>query len=220
MVCIVSWESVPGRQIRHFKHDAPIIGLPLTAMFSLYPIRPPMNESFSLQPDSPSLSRRKLLNFLTGAVVATTTGAVLYPAAKFFIPPSETSEDGGILAKDQLGNPILASQLLAEAPGSRALIAGLAGEPTYLTVRDDGTLSPMGIVDNCTHLGCTFPWNPNAQQFQCPCHGSLYDSQGRVVRGPAPLPLKLTRVVVKDEAIWLYPWHELDPRTGERPWWV
>ncbi len=27
-----------------------------------------------------------------------------------------------------------------------------------------------------------------AEQFQCPCHGSLYDLAGNVVRGPAPLP--------------------------------
>ncbi|WP_421654342.1 Rieske 2Fe-2S domain-containing protein [Leptothermofonsia sp. ETS-13] len=41
-------------------------------------------------------------------------------------------------------------------------------------------------MDNCTHLGCTFPWNAVDQQFQCPCHGSLYASDGTVIRGPAP----------------------------------
>lgn len=157
---------------------------------------------------------------MTGAVVATTVGSALYPVAKFFLPISETSADGGMLAKDQLGNLIPASQILAFAPGSRALVAGLAGEPTYLTVMEDGTLDRMGIVDNCTHLGCTFPWNPMDQQFQCPCHGSLYDNTGNVVRGPAPLPLKLTRVEVKADAIWLYPWKDIDPRTGEPPWWA
>jgi cytochrome b6-f complex iron-sulfur subunit len=170
--------------------------------------------------ESPSLSRRQLLNFLTGAAVATTTGAALKPIAQFFIPPREISEGGGILAKDKLGNPIPASQILAEPPGTRALIAGLAGEPTYLIVQENNTLDKMGIVDNCTHLGCTFPWNPNDQQFQCPCHGSLYAPDGTVVRGPAPLPLKIVHVTVKDDAIWLYPWHETDPRTGEQPWWV
>jgi cytochrome b6-f complex iron-sulfur subunit len=167
-----------------------------------------------------SLSRRQLLNFLTGSAVAATVGVALYPAARYFVPPQKVSARGGILAKDKLGNPIPASQILAEPPGTRALIAGLAGEPTYLTVQDDGTLRPEGIVNNCTHLGCTFPWNPVDGQFQCPCHGSRYTEDGTVVRGPANLPLKLVHVEVEGDAIWVYPWTETDPRTGEKPWWV
>jgi cytochrome b6-f complex iron-sulfur subunit len=169
---------------------------------------------------APNLSRRQLLNFLTGAVVASTAGAALYPAAKFFIPPAEGDGSGRIMAKDKLGNPIPASQILSERPGTRALIAGLAGEPTYLTIQDDGTLSSMGIVDNCTHLGCTFPWNGVDQQFQCPCHGSRYDAMGSVVRGPANQPLKIVHIAVKDDTIWLSPWTDTDPRTGTTPWWV
>ena len=43
----------------------------------------------------------------------------------------------------------------------------------------------------CTHLGCTV--NPDGQGgggFRCPCHGSVFDSNGRVLEGPAPKPLK------------------------------
>lgn len=152
--------------------------------------------------------------------MAVTTGYALYPVGKFFIPPKEVSEGGGILARDRFGNPIPASQILAEPLGTRALVAGLAREPTYLTVQGNGLLNERGIVDNCTHLGCTFPWNPIDQEFQCPCHGSLYDPEGVVVRGPAPLPLKIIHVTVKEDAIWLYPWTEIDPRTGKKPWWV
>jgi cytochrome b6-f complex iron-sulfur subunit len=169
--------------------------------------------------ESISMSRRQLLNFMTGAVIAATAGAAFYPA-RFFIPPSETSEDGSILAKDIKGNLIPASQILTESVGTRALVAGLAGEPTYLTVREYETLHPWGIVDNCTHLGCTFPWNGNDNQFQCPCHGSRYDPEGRVLRGPAPLPLRLAHVNIEGNYIRISPWTETDPRTGEKPWWV
>lgn len=177
-----------------------------------------MEENFYLE--SPSVSRRQLLNFLTGATIAATAGASLYPAAKFFVPPKEVGENGSILAKDIKGNLIPASQILAEPPGTRAAIAGLAGEPTYLTVQEDGTLHPWGIVNNCTHLGCTFPWNPNDNQFQCPCHGSRYDPEGKVVRGPAPLPLQLVRVNVVGDYIRIASWTKIDPRTGQKPWWV
>lgn len=174
----------------------------------------------SLPIDNPSMSRRQLLNFLTGSVIASTAGAALYPVAKYFVPPAESNEGGAIIAKDVLGNPIPASQILSEPPETRALVAGLAGEPTYLTLKEDGTLDNVGIVDNCTHLGCTFPWNEIDHQFQCPCHGSRYSADGSVLRGPAPLPLKLVHVAVQDNTIWISPWTEIDPRTGETPWWV
>ena len=175
----------------------------------------------SLEFDAPALSRRKLLNFLTGATLATAAGAALYPIAKVLAPPADKTGIGGAtIAKDKLGNPIPASQILVEPPDTRALVAGVAAEPTYLTVQADGTLSDRGIVDNCTHLGCTFPWNEQAQQFQCPCHGSRYAPDGTVVRGPAGLPLKLVRVKVEDDRILMTPWTEMDPRTGAQPWWV
>ena len=108
-----------------------------------------MSESLPLE--NPSMSRRQLLNFLTGAVVATTASTLVYPAAKFFVAPTEVGEDGSILAKDINGDLIPARQILAEPSGTRALVAGLAAEPTYLTVQSDATLHPWGIVDNCTH---------------------------------------------------------------------
>lgn len=170
--------------------------------------------------ESPSMSRRQLLNFFTGAVIAATASAALYPATKFFVPPAEGNSDGSIIAKDSLGHPIPASQILAKPKGTRALVAGLAGEPTYLTVLEKGMLAITGIVDNCTHLGCTFPWNPNDNQFQCPCHGYRYATDGSVVKGSAPLPLKLVQVKVTDDVILISPWTANDPRTGKKPWWV
>ncbi|MEO0397305.1 MAG: cytochrome b6-f complex iron-sulfur subunit [Cyanobacteria bacterium P01_A01_bin.137] len=177
-----------------------------------------MDNSLSL--DTPSLSRRQLLNFLTGAVVASTAVGGTYPLVKSLLPPTEGGEAGVIIAKDQLGNPIPASQILAEAPGTRALIAGLAGEPTYLTVKADGTLDPVGIVNNCTHLGCTFPWNGQADQFQCPCHGSRFGPDGTVQRGPANRPLKLVHVAIAGEYISISTWTEIDPRTQQPAWWT
>jgi cytochrome b6-f complex iron-sulfur subunit len=63
----------------------------------------------------------------------------------------------------------------------------MQGDPTYLVVEQDKTLATYGINAVCTHLGCVVPWNAAENKFLCPCHGSQYNNQGKVVRGPAPL---------------------------------
>ena len=41
----------------------------------------------------------------------------------------------------------------------------------------------------CPHLGCGFRWDSHDRKFKCPCHGSVYDINGKVVDGPAPRSL-------------------------------
>jgi menaquinol-cytochrome c reductase iron-sulfur subunit len=41
----------------------------------------------------------------------------------------------------------------------------------------------------CTHLGCRYSWDADRRQFLCPCHGSIFSVDGKVVGGPAPRPL-------------------------------
>ena len=46
------------------------------------------------------------------------------------------------------------------------------------------------VVGICTHLGCVPNRDPEGG-WLCPCHGSMYDSSGRVIRGPAPRNLEV-----------------------------
>lgn len=41
----------------------------------------------------------------------------------------------------------------------------------------------------CTHLGCAVSWSENEKHFLCPCHTSAFDTDGKVLTGPAPRPL-------------------------------
>jgi cytochrome b6-f complex iron-sulfur subunit len=52
-------------------------------------------------------------------------------------------------------------------------------------VRQGNTFRCLSAV--CTHLGCTV--NRTEKGYHCPCHGSLFDDQGKVESGPAPHPL-------------------------------
>ncbi len=50
---------------------------------------------------------------------------------------------------------------------------------------DEG-VAALSLV--CTHLGCIVAESPEG--FKCPCHGSRYARDGKVVAGPAPRPLR------------------------------
>jgi menaquinol-cytochrome c reductase iron-sulfur subunit len=41
----------------------------------------------------------------------------------------------------------------------------------------------------CPHLGCYYEWHPERKEFICPCHGSIYSIEGKVLGGPAPRSL-------------------------------
>lgn len=50
----------------------------------------------------------------------------------------------------------------------------------------------------CPHLGCLVSWNSNDTTWDCPCHGSRFDSTGHVICGPAHHDL--TTIESKHEA--------------------
>ncbi len=82
-------------------------------------------------------------------------------------------------------------------PGSRTLLPDI---PALLLHTQSG-FSAISLV--CTHLGCTVESKPDG--FACPCHGSRFDPQGNVTRGPANKPLSSLRVeVTSDNKLRLY----------------
>jgi menaquinol-cytochrome c reductase iron-sulfur subunit len=62
----------------------------------------------------------------------------------------------------------------------------------------------------CTHLGCAYRWDAGPHQFACPCHGSRFAIDGKVLAGPAPRPLDRYEVKVEGTRIWLGPIQEQD----------
>jgi len=68
--------------------------------------------------------------------------------------------------------------------------ARLFTEERFFFFRDDDGFYAISAV--CTHLGCIVRQVEN--HYQCPCHGSRFDINGKVIRGPAPGPLKWFRV--------------------------
>lgn len=65
-------------------------------------------------------------------------------------------------------------------------------------VRRGNTYRCLSAV--CTHLGCTV--NRADHGYHCPCHGSVFNAQGKVEGGPAPRPLPWFQVTLtKDDRL-------------------
>ena len=76
----------------------------------------------------------------------------------------------------------------------------VCGQPTGLSnpiivTRTDAS-TVIAVDSRCTHLGCTVEWNQGNMDFECPCHGSTFGTDGRVQVGPATMPLKSYPVAV------------------------
>mmetsp|Transcript_7024 Transcript_7024/g.19317 ORF Transcript_7024/g.19317 Transcript_7024/m.19317 type:complete len:209 (-) Transcript_7024:54-680(-) len=169
--------------------------------------------------DVPTPEKRGLMNLLLLGAIGAPAAGMAGPFALFFVPKGSGGGSGGQAARDAAGNEVKLSAWLKEhKSGDRTLVQGLKGDATYLVTNDSG-IENYGINAVCTHLGCVVPWNAAENKFMCPCHGSQYNFQGKVVRGPAPLSLALAHADIVDDVVTFSPWTEQDFRTGLDPWW-
>jgi cytochrome b6-f complex iron-sulfur subunit len=183
-------------------------------------------------PFSSSNSRRKFLQYLIGSTTGMLALGFLFPGKTKALDP--TLEDlcaefplnsrcdnylPGVQAKDTAGNPIAVNTfLMTVKAGERPSVKGLAApDMDYLVITEGPKIAPYAIKPVCTHLGCTVEWKAAQNRFVCPCHGSQYDSQGRVVHGPAAKDLPLITVVIKQNQIRLVDRSPaIDPRQGSK----
>jgi len=167
----------------------------------------------------PDMQRRMLMNLVTVAATLVPVGVLVGGYAWYFVPPTGGGGGGGSLCGDINGAPIsLKDWVKNHKPNDRELVQGLKGEATYLISTQDG-IKDFALNAVCTHLGCVVPWVRASNKFICPCHGSQYDENGKVVRGPAPLSLALAHTSIQDGNVAVSPWTETDFRTGLAPWW-
>ncbi len=161
------------------------------------------------QPGAPQdgETRRDFLQLVTGAFVAVGVGAMAWPfvssmnPAKDVLATSTTDVDlkpiaaGAAITVVWRGKPVFVrSRTEAEIKSARDVPMSELKDPQadQERVQKDQWLVLVGI---CTHLGCiplgqkpTDERGPFGGWF-CPCHGSSYDTSGRIRQGPAPTNL-------------------------------
>jgi len=90
--------------------------------------------------------------------------------------------------------PLLQHPELTEPGGSIAVLPEGRNTPVFVLALGGQRFAALSPI--CTHLGCTV--EIQGERLVCPCHGSTYDREGRVLRGPAEdalhsYPVLLTR---------------------------
>ncbi|EKE44186.1 ubiquinol-cytochrome c reductase, iron-sulfur subunit [Oceaniovalibus guishaninsula JLT2003] len=174
--------------------------------------------------DDPHGTRRDFLYYATAGAGVVVAGAAVWPLVDQMNPSSDVQalssirvdvggvEPGTQLTVKWLGKPVfIRRRTEEEILEARAVDVSSLPDPFAENANIDGTapatdenrtldgredwLVMMGV---CTHLGCV-PLG-DAGDFGgwfCPCHGSHYDTAGRIRRGPAPknLPVPVAEFV-------------------------
>jgi glycine/D-amino acid oxidase-like deaminating enzyme/nitrite reductase/ring-hydroxylating ferredoxin subunit len=81
---------------------------------------------------------------------------------------------------------------LDEIDVSEGKLIKLEGRKLAIYRDEKGTLHPFSAV--CPHLGCVVKWNNSESSWDCPCHGSRFDTDGNVLNGPARSGLKPVKI--------------------------
>jgi ubiquinol-cytochrome c reductase iron-sulfur subunit len=177
-----------------------------------------------LSQDDEQATRRDFLYYATGGTGAVVVGAAVWPLVNQMNPSADVQalasieidisdiEPGTQITVKWLGKPVFIRRrteseitlaretMISELPdemGRNANVLGADADDKNRTLDEKGEwLVMMGV---CTHLGCV-PLGDGAGDFGgwfCPCHGSHYDTSGRIRKGPAPenLPVPLASFI-------------------------
>jgi len=98
---------------------------------------------------------------------------------------SPLAQISGSVANGGVSVPVAAGGPLANA-GAMAMVTSTAGN--FLVARTSASQF-VAVTANCTHDACVVS-NATLSSYVCPCHGSEFDTSGRVIVGPAVTPLR------------------------------
>jgi ubiquinol-cytochrome c reductase iron-sulfur subunit len=164
-------------------------------------------------------TRRDFLYLVTGATTLVGAAVLCWPLIDAMNPSADTLalastdvdlsgvEEGMRITVTWRGKPVFISHRTPEQiEEARAVDLDELPDPQPDDAR---VIEPqwLVVVGVCTHLGCV-PLGQQQNQphgdyggWFCPCHGSHYDTSGRIRRGPAPLNLDVPDYVFTDESM-------------------
>lgn len=162
-----------------------------------------MTTDASTEP-APHGTRRDFLYVAAGAVSVVGAGAAIWPLIDQLNPDAAvlalasvdfdlaSLEEGQVVTIKWRGQPIFVRHRTPEdIKAMQAVPLSELKDPAPDSDRvKKGHEQYLVMIGICTHLGCIpLAHQGNYDGFFCPCHGSQYDTSGRIRQGPAPLNL-------------------------------
>jgi menaquinol-cytochrome c reductase iron-sulfur subunit len=136
------------------------------------------------------LSKRQFLNTAINAVGAVMTAMIAVPIAGYFIDPVLRSASGAagtwvkLASASEMGD--LPKKFTISAEKVEGFMKAKVAADVYAFKEGDKFIA---MSNTCQHLGCPVAYTDSDQKFHCPCHGGVYDKDGKNIGGPPPRPL-------------------------------
>lgn len=127
-------------------------------------------------------SRREFLYYIWGASMALLLGEATAGLIWFALPRFKEGTFGGVFNFPPDKVPQAGTAPVSE-PAGRFWVANAP----------EGLVVLYGV---CTHLGCLPKWVDINERFECPCHGSKFELNGKFIDGPAPRSLDRFRTTI------------------------
>ena len=148
-------------------------------------------------------SKRKFLGYAIAGMAGAVAIGYAIPLAQYIVKPAmkQTEEQWSLLCCLQ--------DMQVDEPKSITFYSNLkiawqterVQQDVWVVKKPDGSYTVFSPV--CPHLGCGYAWNEQAKHFICPCHGSVYDINGKVLAGPAPRPLDTLPTKIADGKLYV-----------------
>jgi Rieske Fe-S protein len=136
------------------------------------------------------LRRRELLNCFLGTSAGALLISILYPVAKYLIPPK---------VEESSARTVTLAVKPDEVKPNSGQIFKFGSQPGILIRTPDGDLRAFTAI--CTHLACIVQYRPDLSHIWCACHNGHFDLNGKNIAGPPPRPLEPYAVNVRGHQI-------------------
>jgi Rieske Fe-S protein len=150
-----------------------------------------------------SMSRRKALTVAVQAVGGVAGAAIVLPAVGFavapiFDEPEERWERVGPIGKftPDTYKPVVFTLVEGVGEAGKTTAYVRRGDPSKYS--GESADAYIAISTRCAHLGCPVKFVTVADNFICPCHGGVYDFEGKVLGGPPVRPLDRFQTRIRD----------------------